>query len=121
MLQNKLPLGREDMLLLFFALGAAIVALSMGGQTEELSPQCKQWASETEANLSSQYSDTSCECVPGEQYQARLDTPDPVKEQANLHVIKCDIDGQEIAFPIWQVNNTKVLGNQTAGVVNGTN
>jgi hypothetical protein len=79
---------------------------------------CQEWATAAQENLTGQYRDVSCECKNGEQYQDRIQTPDKVKEKAELTIIKCSVNDQDLLFPVWRVNNSKVLGNnQSAGVI----
>lgn len=118
----NISVGREDILIVIFLVGVLGAAAMLGyGSNSEPDPPsyCADWASAAETNLSKQYGEVSCDCVPGERYKERVDTPEKVEKNARLNFVSCQFPNDEkLLFPVWQVNESKVLSNnRSAGVV----
>ncbi|MCJ7450271.1 MAG: hypothetical protein MUP58_00865 [Candidatus Nanohaloarchaeota archaeon QJJ-9] len=104
-----------------FGLIAILVALAVGISLESQPDKpgyCKEWAKGVESNLSQQYESVKCTCKPATDYKDRIDAPEQVKNVSNLFLLDCEIDDQQIIFPIWQVNDTRMnmTGNETARI-----
>lgn len=117
----NISFGREDILILIFLVGVLGAAAIMGytsGSEPKPPGYCAEWASAAQNNLSQQYGEVSCECVPGDRYEKRVDPPEKVEENAELNFVSCEFkDREKLLFPVWRVNESKVLRNQSAGVL----
>jgi len=115
---DGLPVAREDFIFVIMVLGIVLGVFLFNSSGNGNVPQyCKDWAASTQENLSKQYGDVSCNCISGEKYKDRLDTPKKVQDASDLNLLQCDVNGQKILFPVWRVNNSKVMGNASGAQV----
>ncbi|MDY6788966.1 MAG: hypothetical protein SVV03_03295 [Candidatus Nanohaloarchaea archaeon] len=120
MARFNIPIGKADIIIAIFIVGVGGAALLMSyGSTgsSDVPGYCTEWASAAETNLSRQYGNVSCECKPGEKYKDRIDTPQEVKERADLNFIDCNVGDRDILFPVWRINGSEVKDNRSARVV----